>query len=158
MASLTLRAVTSRMVVLRKVTVHASACQSILEVVAGVTILTVQSAMPVFQRKTRFQRVIEAYASPGLRRVTILAGAAITASVHVVNVMTAVALGWRAVVGIAAMAINTLYRCVLSRQPIADRIVIKARFPPVVLAVATAAVIAERASMDVIFGVAPGAG
>lgn len=80
--------------------------------------------------------MIETDALPGRRCVTVLAGGAVAASMHVINRVTTIARRRSAVKYVTAMAVNALDIRVLPGQPITDGVMIETGFGPGNLVVA----------------------
>lgn len=115
MTGLALTTVATGVIVFAEMATDTFIRESILKVFPGMAILAIQAAMPVFERETGFQQMVEADALPRRCRVTIVAGRTIPSAVNIVHCMATDTLCWRAIKHIAAMAIYTFNRGVFTR-------------------------------------------
>jgi len=154
MAGFTFRAVAPLVIVLAEMTACASALEAIFEIFARMTVLTVQPAMSILQRESRFRDVIEIDAPPCRCPMAVGTHRAVSAAVNVVDGMTRDALHWRAGVNVSPVTVDAFHLGVRAGQGVPESRMIEVCIRPIEVGVTFLAGAAKRTFVDVVFYVA----
>ena len=146
-----LHAVATLVIVFAQVARSTAVGKIVLEILAGMAVLTAQPAVTVLQRESGFQRMVEADALPGFGAVTILAGRTVVSLVYVIYRMAGIASRWRTVEYVATMTIDAQHRRVPTGERVVRVVVIEYGFGPVGFGVAVLTMRSERRFVDVVW-------